>query len=56
MKPIGVSGTFPIEMLLAAGCSPVDPNRVPVNGLDPYQHVDGVICTLRPFVIEALVI
>jgi len=49
MKPIGISDTFPIEMLLAAGCSPVYPSGVPANSLDASQHVDGAIYYVQAF-------
>jgi|GEM_PF-4666724 len=49
MKPIGISDTFPIGMLLAAGCSPVYPSRVPANSLDASQHADGAIYYVQAF-------
>ena len=56
MEEIGLTSTFPIQVLPAARRSPVDRSRVFVNGLDSYRHVNGVIYTFQPFVIEALVI
>ena len=40
MKKIGITTTVPIEILLAAGCQPVDLNNVFINDPDPARLVD----------------
>jgi benzoyl-CoA reductase/2-hydroxyglutaryl-CoA dehydratase subunit BcrC/BadD/HgdB len=40
MKKIGITTTVPIEVLLAAGCQPVDLNNVFINDPDPARLVD----------------
>ncbi len=35
MKPIGITTTVPIEMLLAAECKPIDLNNVFINDPNP---------------------
>jgi benzoyl-CoA reductase/2-hydroxyglutaryl-CoA dehydratase subunit BcrC/BadD/HgdB len=39
MKKIGITTTVPVEILMAAGCQPIDLNNVLVNAPDPTRYI-----------------